>query len=336
MRMRLRAGWGSLAATITWCALAPAAAPDADRLKTAAEEFDAGRRAFKIRDFENSAAHFENADRDAPSPEALQSAILAWKEAAEPARAATLAAWGLARYPEQGPFSTYAKQIVSSVEKSLTRVEVSCSPDCSVIVDNKVMPFPDSATPVVYVAPGPHTVIAGWSDNRHLAQDINAVAGAVTPLRFEPPPVEPTPAAGLGTAVAIAPAGSSDIASAGGKGLPPYVFFVGVGVTAVLGGVTIWSGLDTLHNPGKDAIATSCAPPNNTTSCPEYQTGLSNQRRTNVLIAASGVAGLATAALGVFFTDWAGKSGQSDRPVASWRPTLGLTDGVTIGAVGSF
>jgi hypothetical protein len=178
-------------------------------------------------------------------------------------------------------------------------------------------------------------VIAGWGDNRHQAQDINAVAGAVTPLRFEPPAPEAAPGA-LATAVSIAPAGSSDVAPARASGLPPYVFFIGVGVTAVLGGVTVWSGLDTLSHPGKDAIATSCAPPNNNTSCPEYQTGLSNQRRTNVLIAASGVAGLATAALGVFFTDWAGKSGQSDRPVAVWRPTIGLTDGVTIGAVGSF
>jgi len=75
---------------ITVCASAMAAPPDADRLKAAAEEFDSGRRAFKNKDFENSAVYFESADRDAPSPEALQSAIRARKEAGHTARASTL------------------------------------------------------------------------------------------------------------------------------------------------------------------------------------------------------------------------------------------------------
>ena len=80
-------GWLVLAATVSWGMPAIAAPPDADRLKAAADEFDSGRRSFKIKDFENAAVHFENADRDAPSPEALQSAIRARKEAGHTARA---------------------------------------------------------------------------------------------------------------------------------------------------------------------------------------------------------------------------------------------------------
>src|SRR3954466_1820166 len=107
MRMRSRAGWLVLAATVSWSLRAVAAPPDADRLKAAAEEFDSGRRSFKIKDFENAAVHFENADRDAPSPEALQIAIRARKEAGHTARAATLAALALSRYPTDKSFGDF-------------------------------------------------------------------------------------------------------------------------------------------------------------------------------------------------------------------------------------
>ena len=109
MRLRSHVGWLALATTMTWGVFANAAAPDAERLKTAAEEFDAGRRAFKLKDFENAAIHFENADRDAPSPEALQSAIRGRKEAGQNARALTLCAWGLSRYPNDKAFGEYAR-----------------------------------------------------------------------------------------------------------------------------------------------------------------------------------------------------------------------------------
>src|SRR5882724_1463340 len=111
MRMRSTAMWFALAATMSVASSARAAPPDAERLKTAAEEFDAGRRAFKTGQFEVSAAHFENADRDAPSPEALQSAIKARKEASQAARALTLAAWGVARYPSDKAFADFARNL---------------------------------------------------------------------------------------------------------------------------------------------------------------------------------------------------------------------------------
>src|ERR1051325_5385040 len=117
MRIRPRTGWLVLAATMSWGVSAAAAPPDADRLKAAADEFDSGRRAFKIKDFENSAIHFENADRDAPSPEALQSAIRARKEAGHTARASTLAALALSRYPNDKNFGDYARQVLSESER---------------------------------------------------------------------------------------------------------------------------------------------------------------------------------------------------------------------------
>ena len=78
----------TLLATMSWEMYARAAPPPTPIiLKAAADEFDAGRRAFKNGQFENAAVYFENADRDAPSPEALQSAIRARKDAGDLVRA---------------------------------------------------------------------------------------------------------------------------------------------------------------------------------------------------------------------------------------------------------
>jgi len=323
-----------------------AAPPDAERLKIAAEEFDAGRRAFKLRDFENAAAHFENADRDAPSPEALQSAMRSRKEAGQAARAATLAALALSRYPSEKTLVDYARQVLAESEKSLHRVAVACSPECSLVVDNRVMPFPESATAQVYVDPGPHVVVAGWSNNRHKNADVSAVAGATSKVSFSAPPLEKPPPPPVEPAATLpdpnAPGRETDVDQAQEKkdkkpGLPRMVFFGGVGATAILGGVTVWSGIDALNNPGPDKVKQDCPPPNNNESCATYQEGVRHQRRTNILIVATSVVGLTTAVIGLFFTKWGDDQAKpSNKKDAFVMPIVGVADGVNLGAVGRF
>jgi hypothetical protein len=322
---------------------AVAGPPDADRLKAAADEFDSGRRSFKVRDFENAAVHFENADRDAPSPEALQSAIRARKEAGHTARAATLSALALSRYPADKSLGDYARQLLSESERVLYRVAVACSPDCTLIVDNKVMPFPESANAVVYLDPGAHTLIAGWSNNRHKNADVTATAGGANRLSFVAPPIEkPTaPAVDSAAPSAADPTPPTDGDAGQDKpkksGLPPLVFFVGVGATAVVGGVTIWSGIDTMSNPGTERVNKECPAGQPITNCPTYQLGLDHERRTNILIAATSVVGVTTAVLGLFFTNWSGEeTPKSDKKDAFILPVVGVSDGVNIGAVGRF
>src|SRR5689334_21944357 len=258
MRLRLGLGWLVLAGSTTSGIAAAAGPPDAERLKIAAEEFDAGRRAFKVKDFENSAVHFENADRDAPSPEALQSAMRARKEAGQMARAATLGAWGTVRYPSDKTFGDYARQVLTEADKTLHRAAISCQPDCTVIVDNKVMPFPESASSTVYLDPGPHSIVAGWPNNRHRNSDVNAVPGGNSKLVFNAASADKTPdtTAGPHENGTTGTEPQVDRGPEGEKkgGLPPLVFYVGLATTVVLGGVTTWSGIDTLNNPGTDAV----------------------------------------------------------------------------------
>jgi hypothetical protein len=316
--------------------------PDADRLKAAAEEFDSGRRSYKIKDFENAAVHFENADRDAPSPEALQSAIRARKEAGHTARAATLAALALTRYPLEKALGEYAHQVLSESERLLYRVAVACSPDCTLIVDNKVMPFPESANSVVYLDAGAHAVIAGWSNNRHKNVDVAAIAGGNSRLSFVAPTIEKSAASAVDPTSprdadsAASPDGDAGQAKTKKSGLPPLVFYVGVGATALVGGVTIWSGIDTLNNPGTQKVEEDCRG-KDLASCPTYQLGLDHERRTNILIAATSVVGVTTAVIGLFFTNWAREEpAKPDKKDAFIVPTIGVWNGVSIGAVGRF
>jgi len=342
MRLRSHVGWLALATTMTWGVFASAAAPDAERLKTAAEEFDAGRRAFKLKDFESSAIHFENADRDAPSPEALQSAIRGRKEAGQAARALTLCAWGLSRYPTDKAFGEYAKQIIAESERSLYKLTVNCSPDCSVIVDSKVMPFGETPSGVVYLDAGAHTLQAGWSYNRHKNADITAVAAQAGKLSFEAPPVEKI-RDNAGEPNSTSPGGGGDedkgIEKEKKGGLPPAVFFAGLGVTAVLGGVTLWSGLDTQKNPGQENVTKFCTDPTMYSGppldCPLYKDGLAHQLRTNILIGATGVVGATTVVLAVL-TNWGGAPSKPEKKEAFIMPVVGVQDGVSIGAVGRF
>jgi hypothetical protein len=305
------------------------AAPDAERLKTAAEEFDAGRRAYRLHEFENAAVHFENADRDVPSPEALESAIRARKEAGQDAKAATLGAWAIARYPGDKDLVDYVPKLLSDVDKSLYKLSVTCAPNCALVIDEKVAPFGETAAATVYLEPGSHTLLAGWPNDRRTNSTVDATAGGSGTVSFSAPAAPIASSAPVETTTK--PVASEGEASHG-SGLPPAVFLTGAVATVVLTGVTIWSGVDTLNNPGTDAIATQCQPRD--TNCAAYQLGLSHQRRTNILIGATGVVAAATAVVGLFFTNWGG--GGTKASEGSITPLLTAEHGIGVGAVGRF
>lgn len=340
MRPRL-ATWLFLAGTLSLAgsSLAESAPADPETLRNAADEFEAGRRAYKARDYETAAVHFENADRFVPNADTLKSAIRARKEAKQPDRAATLAALALARYSKHKSLRSYAESIVSAHEKELHKIEVRCEPACSIAVDSRITPYEQVTNAVIYVEPGDHSVVAGWSGNRTQASEVDAMAGSTSLIEMTAPPEPP--------AAAVAEADSekenaetAQVATTPGRAesrpgvLPREVFWAGAGLTAVLGGVTVWSGLDTQANPGPDKVRTDCAGLGS--SCATYQDGLAKQRRTNVLLVATGAVGVATAVIGLFATDWGTDEAEASGIGRTLAPALGLGDGVTVGAVGRF
>jgi hypothetical protein len=114
-------------------------------------------------------------------------------------------------------------------------------------------------------------------------------------------------------------------------------------LTAAAGAASIWSGVDTLSNPGEDKVRRECAPGD--TQCDLYQQGLSNQRRTNVLIGVTAGLGVGTILIGALFTDWSGKStAQGTLVKVSKKRAAGLSlepwaevgGGAVLGAQGRF
>ena len=132
--------FGTLAAAL--CLAAPSHADDAGeaaKIRIAAQEFDAGRRAYMQQDYESAAVHFENADRDAPSLEALRLAIRARKEGGFGPRAATLAEQALRRYPGDQATADFAKSVIAELSASLFKLRVQCNPACGLVIDDKAL-----------------------------------------------------------------------------------------------------------------------------------------------------------------------------------------------------
>ncbi|MBX3189366.1 MAG: hypothetical protein KF819_20250 [Labilithrix sp.] len=272
--------------------------PSAERLKSAAEEFDLGRRAFLAKDFDGAAVHFESAFRDAPRAEALRLAIRARREAKQLARAGTLAAIAADRYPNDPATAQLAKDTLAEARRDLHEYDVDCAPECALAADGRVVSQADALKHRIFLDPGAHELGVSFRQGS-VARRVEAKRGGKDALSFEapppPPPVTEPPGTPPAPKEAVEPARSP-------KPLGPVVFFAAAGVTVALGAATIVSGVDAKNNPGVDAVRTQCAGKDE--SCPAYQDGKAAETRTNVLLGATLGVAVVTGVMGLFFTEW--------------------------------
>jgi hypothetical protein len=331
----MRAVLSLTALTLLMSVGAPASAQDGSaeptpaQVRAAAEAFDKGREAYKAEEYVEAAEQFEKADGSAPSSAALELAIRARDKAGELDRAATLLALALKRHPDDDNLLKLVPDIQKRAAEKLFELSASCDQPCDLTVGGKIMHGAPSTQRTLFVQPGAVTVRAGWSDNRSDSKQIQAEAAGKGEVSF----VAPATAAGQDMAKEPTEPVAPDASTAPdptkdqgpekkSSGLPPALFFVGAGLTVVAGGITIWSGIDTVNNPGADAVKRDCAGKGE--DCPAYQDGLSKQRRTNVLIGVTAGLGVATVLVGALFTDWSG--GKSSAPPQeagkSFRPRV--------------
>ncbi len=296
-------------------------APSAERIRSAASEFDAGRRATNEKDYEGAAAHFENAFHDAPSAAALRAAVRARRKAGQLAHAATLANLATQRYPKDKATAALVRDVMSEARTKLSRLTVRSTEPCGVALDGRAISLEDAVETVFYVDPGEHALVVSWSGERGKTSTVTATAGGDESLSFEPPP-PPAPATPSPPVVAEVPAPRAPSpvpvaveppAPKAGKALGPAVFITGAALTAAGLGVTVWSGLDATSNPGTAAVRRECVGLG--TSCPAYQSGLAAQLRTNVLIGATAGVAAATAVVGIFFTEFHRKAASHPAPL---------------------
>lgn len=323
--------------------------PTPTQIREAAEAFDRGREAYKTEDWVAAAEQFERADAQAPSPTALEYAIRSRDKAGQPDRAATLAALALNRYPEDANLGKLATELLERVRPGLFELSVGCAEPCDLAVGGKIIPGSADTQRTIFLAEGKHTIRAGFSGGRGDSHEVEAVVGTRAQITFEAaaaPPVAATPAEPVADEPPPTPPPPSDQGK-NRSGWSPTVFWVGAGLTGVLAGVTTWSGIDTLNNPGKDKVKAECGA--NDTSCDLYQEGLAHQKRTNILIGVTAGVGVATALIGILATDWGGSEASSSEalPASNHKkararerarivPWLEVGNGAMVGAEGRF
>jgi hypothetical protein len=328
-----------------------ASEPTPAQVRSAAEAFDRGREAYKAEEYLEAAEQFESADANAPSAAALELAIRARDKAGQLDRAATLAALALSRHPDDPNIQKIAPAIVQKAKADLFEIDLKCDDPCDVTVAGKIAPGRRATDRTVFVPPGTYAVRAGWPGDRSLSKSIEASKGAAGTLEFQAP-AAPVAAPPVATPTRTAPAADEKQSDQGPShksgALPPTVFWVGVGVTAVVGGISIWSGIDTQNNPGASKVRDACN--SGSADCNSlYDQGRSKQTRTNVLLGVTAVSGVATAVIGAFFTDWGGGSKPAS-PAApsvearafksksgfSVQPWFEVGSGASVGALGRF
>jgi hypothetical protein len=289
--------------------LAQEAEPTPAQLRAAAEAFDRGREAYNSEHFAEAAEQFERADGSAPSATALDLAMKARDKAGDLDRAGTLAALALERYGDDPNIAKSAPEIVQRARASLYELTVVCKEPCELADGTQIVHGAPALQRTLFLTPGQHSLRVGWADGRTQSKSVEAIPGTNAELAFEPAAPEPVEAP-VEAAPAPEPEPAPPPVESKSKGWSPLVFWIGAGATVAAGGVTAWSGIDTVNNPGKERVKNECAAGDE--ECPLYQEGRSKQARTNVLLGVTGVLAVATGLVGALAVDWGGKPASAE------------------------
>jgi len=278
----------------------------AQDVAAAAQAFEQAQAAQLRGDHADAARFFELADRLAPSPAALRSAIRNHAAEGNRARAATLAADALRRYAADASVRQVADEALTHTPELGTLV-VRCDAPCTVLVDAVAIETVPTLERSFFVEPGTHALTATFEGGVHAEGQGEVAAGATAEVQLAQPEPEPEPEPVVPVAVAAEPEPEPEPEpqpepEPESSGLPLWVPLAGLGATAVVGAVAIWSGLDTL-SARDDYVA---APTEE-----GYNDGVSRQTRTNALIGITVGLAAATAVLFVF----ADMGSESEAPV---------------------
>lgn len=315
----------------------PTDAPSAQQRQAAADAFDRGTAAFLAHDYAAAAQWFETANRMAPAQPAILWAVKAHARAGDTLRAATLALRLREMYGEADHATARAiDPILESADRRQVRVDVTCD-GCTVELDGTLQESksfylePGAAHAVIAhfeTGDATQSVTGAAGDHRALAFTAPAAAPDANPQTTnhgwpatarrtsgsEPPPPawphrggEPGGDGQAGPEGNAGPQGEAAPGATpargdgggGGGGISPVVFGIGAGLTAVAGGILIWSAIDMYAGVGAyNAMPTLEA----------YDAGHATEIRTMVLEGVTGGLAAVTILLAIF-TNWGGGGG---------------------------
>ncbi len=285
------------------------AAPTAGERARAKDAYERGLDAHQRGEMRRAADEFARADALAPSAVALQAAL----DAAIQSDHVALGAELLERAKREPPTPGLASSITAATIKfngRAGRLRVVCPRprSCSAKIDEDTMPVDR----VVWASVGQRTVtvqVEGGAAQTKLVDlgadqtvDVVASSGKAPPIT-RPATADATPA-GEGH-------GSYDRRSS--EGLPPVVFYAGVGLTVALAGMTTFFALQTssTHGSFEDAGCNVAA----SLTCQGLKDdGEGSQTATNAALVLTAAAAIATTVVGVVFTNWRSSSHVALRP----------------------
>jgi hypothetical protein len=246
----------------------------------------------KAHDYARAAESYESAYKHQPEPKWLFLAARAHQRAGDLPKAAALYARFLKDAPEKAAQRPVAKRELASVEASVGHVEIRANGATEITMDGQPI---DRSAPL-YAAAGSHVIEAKFATGSATESVVTAGGQAAT-VTLEPPPAPEAPVAASPSAAGEQPAPPRTRE----KPFRPIVVWIGAGATVALGGLTLYSGLDTLSH--KDTFV------NNRTQ-ENLDIGKGKELRTNILLAFTGAAAVFTVVAAVWLVDWKGKGGQ--------------------------
>lgn len=280
----------------------PAWAVDhADSAGPAKEAYDRGTAAYRRGDYTLAAVEYARADELMPNDVALQAAVEAAVLSDE-----LLLGMELLERSKRGPAEGTLAAALKSARDKFTgragRIRVVCgTAPCQAKVDGAPM---DVRTMRWFKA-GAHKVILIVADQPE-EQLVDVQPDTVVEVTPKSPSLAPRPAASTPPRSTATPPAPIAPAREPSGGISPAWFWIGTGLTAVVGGFTIASGLDT-SSKHDDFAGQGCGQAA-TGDCSQLaKDGTSAQNRTNILIGATAVAGVTTAVVGLLLVRWSPK-----------------------------
>ncbi|NUP11705.1 MAG: hypothetical protein HOW73_37135 [Polyangiaceae bacterium] len=274
----------------------------------AKEAYDRAADAFARKSYSEAAASFALADRLEPNPIALEAAFKAVLLADDPVLGMELVERAGSR-PANPKIDSYVVQAKAAFETRAGKLSVTCADErgCTVKLNGVDLELGKR-----------HWVRAG-------AQQLAVtVDGATKPysidvkprasVDFTAPAPPRSPSAAHGDAATETNEAGPRVEDKPSRGLHPAIFGVTAGLFAIAGGVTIWSGVDTLdlhdrYETGDDGARDA---------------GVAAQDRTNILIGVVAGGAVATTIVAIF-TDWGGKDAEASSPTAvRFAPPFGI------------
>jgi hypothetical protein len=269
------------------------------------QEFGAGIKAYQAGEFRLAALHFERAHGHRAHPVVLFNWALANTRDGKPVEALKQLEQVLADEATPSELRPKVEAERDKAARNVARVVVDAAGTrIELFIDDVARP---GDPPVGVVNPGPHQVRVLIDGKLTITRGVDVRAGETLRLTVDQSReivVGGAGAGGTSGAGGGSAGGDGGSTAAGPKPLAPVWFYVSVGATVVLGGATVWSGLDTksaFDDYERDLPRLSQAQVNS-----RVDDGHAKETRTNVLLGATSVAGVATAALGLFFVDWSG------------------------------